>query len=91
VVKVKKKVSRQNAVLYCVLCQYYNSSTREASVAKKMPKRQQTRHPTAESYFKETLTKRKLKMDKKGNTKYIPKKEQGATPNFNSRSVGPIT
>jgi len=56
-----------------------------------MPKRQQTRHPTAESYFKETLTKRKLKMDKKGNTKYIPKKEQGATPNFNSRSVGPIT
>ena len=38
--------------------------------------------PSLESYLKETLTKSKLKTEKEGNAKYIPKKKQGRAPNF---------
>jgi hypothetical protein len=42
---------------------------------KKCCKRQETRHTTSESYFKQTMAKRKLKMEKEGNAKFIPKKK----------------
>jgi hypothetical protein len=48
---------------------------------KKCRKRQETSHATLDSYFKQTLAKRKLKMEKEGRAKSIPKQEQRRAPN----------
>jgi hypothetical protein len=40
----------------------------------KCRKKQETRHDNSDVYFKQTLAKRKLKVEKEGNAKSIPKK-----------------
>jgi hypothetical protein len=44
-----------------------------------MPK--ETRPATSDSYFKETVAKRKLKMEKEGNAKSTPKNKKRRAPN----------
>jgi hypothetical protein len=52
--------------------------------AKKHRKRQETRHTTSDSYLKQTLAKRKLKVEKERNAKFIPKKEKRRSLNVMS-------
>ena len=48
----------------------------------KCRKKQETRHDTSDVYFKQTLAKRKLKVEKEGNAKSIPKKKQHQASNI---------
>jgi hypothetical protein len=48
--------------------------------AKQSRKGQEPKHLSWDSYFKQTLTKRKLKMEEEGNTKSVPKKKQSRAP-----------
>jgi hypothetical protein len=45
-----------------------------------MPK--EARHGNSESYFKQTIAKRKLKMEKEGKAKSIPTKKHGRAANI---------
>jgi hypothetical protein len=53
----------------------------EKMSAKECQKGQETRQATSDSYFKQTMAKRKLKMEKEGNAKSIPKKKKSRAPN----------
>ena len=48
----------------------------------KCRKKQETRHDNSDVYFKQTLAKRKLKVEKEGNAKSIPKKKQHRASNI---------
>jgi hypothetical protein len=54
----------------------------EKMSAKKGRKRQETKHATSDPYFRQTLAKRKLKMEKESNEKSIPKKKKRRAPNI---------